>query len=131
MGKFIIHVCKKFSPEIREVLKKFPTLDFIINEFLPYCGRPALSENELDFKSEENDDSTHLVLGGVCLSKIQQQKNSNQIINSEPNCFYYFLNNELVDHYIMDGAYLITPSWLMNWRKQIELLNYQYLNNSL
>jgi signal transduction histidine kinase len=107
---------QKFCNRNQRSFKKNSTLDFTIKEFPSYCGRPALSENEL----EENDDLVHLVLGGICLSKIQQQKNSNRIINSEPNCFYYFLNSELVDHYIMDGAYLITPSWLMNWRQHIE-----------
>jgi|GEM_PF-2032030 len=120
MQKITIHVCENFASEIEEIFKKFTELDFTIKKFPSYCGRPILSEDNLDFKSEENDDLVHLVLGGICLSKITQQKNSKRIFINESNCFYLLLNKELVDHYISDGAYLITPSWLTNWRRQIE-----------
>jgi len=35
-------------------------------------------------------------------------------------CFHLFADNNEIDSYIQDGAYLITPGWLSGWQKHVK-----------
>ena len=70
----------------------------------------------LSFKDEEQ---THII-GGLCLADLgfQLAGRPDVFVHRQDQCFYWYLNPELVDMYLAQGAYLFSPFWLTVWKAQ-------------
>lgn len=56
------------------------------------------------------------VIGAQCLPPFADHK-PGSVIHRLESCFYLLCNRTLVDELISCGAYLISPGWLLNWRR--------------
>jgi len=62
------------------------------------------------------------VLGGCCTANLDLQQWPDRTIKVHhvEQCFYLFMQPQLVNHYMAKGYHLITPGWLSGWKNQIE-----------
>jgi hypothetical protein len=60
------------------------------------------------------------LLGGSCLTGVELPRMPELEAVRGPTCFHLLANGELVDHWIRQGAHLVTPGWLANWRGELE-----------
>ncbi|MEA3373449.1 MAG: ATP-binding protein [Campylobacterota bacterium] len=113
MGKICLLVCKSFEKEIKAIAEAFSNIDILT--YQAKCNFPHIKEN---FDKELlNRYQKVAVIGGCTLDAASLPKNI-ELFKSE-NCFYMFAPKSLVDHHIKEGAYIITPGWLSNWKKYV------------
>lgn len=62
-----------------------------------------------------------VIIGGGCLCEDNStyENEANPFLLVPQLCFYLVAPMALVDNLIAEGAYLMTPGWLLNWRQQI------------
>jgi hypothetical protein len=62
------------------------------------------------------------LLGGGCLARFEPPPalGASLVVFREETCFQLLTSSSLVDHWIRDGAYLLTPGWLASWRERLE-----------
>jgi Protein of unknown function (DUF1638) len=118
-----IYVCDNFKEEILEVIKlsDFKDIESII--FPVRCGCPNSEEIRLSIISELSQEISkiRIFLGCSCLSKTDKSflsTNNIRYLNLE-NCFQMFFPKEIINSLMSEGAYLVTPGWLVNWRKKV------------
>ena len=60
-------------------------------------------------------------MGSCCLAELsnEQQKEHTSLLQHD-QCFYLCCNPSIVDHLQRQGAYLLTPGWLQNWRLHLQ-----------
>lgn len=111
MAKVCLLICKSYEKEIEIISKEFSDVD--IKTYNAKCNYPHIKEN---FDKELLEIYEKVILiGGCTIDKDNLPKNV-ELIKSE-NCFYMFSPKSLVDSYIKDGAYIMTPGWLANWKE--------------
>ncbi len=88
----------------------------------PVCAFPRLKPKAFELIQRIESESDDVLLIGSCCEEIQtcfkkgQNRNNPAII---PQCFYMVTNRTLVDNLIIQGAYVMTPGWLKNWRQKL------------
>jgi signal transduction histidine kinase len=120
-----IFICEHFK---EETLGVFSTGNFeqIVPVFIPSrCVRPISTKNQLTSIPDLNIVTIEekLLFGCACMNNADREFLHHQKIRNIPlvNCFHMFAPKEIIDQLISEGAYLMTPGWLSNWRKWIEL----------
>lgn len=119
-----LFICEHFKEETFGVLSSGDFQDVVPSFFPARCGRPLLKTNQLSTLPELNADirSDKLLCGCSCLSaadKLFLTQKKIQYLHLE-NCFQMFASKDLINSMIEEGAYLITPGWLSNWRVWVE-----------
>ncbi|MFC1556098.1 PAS domain S-box protein [candidate division KSB1 bacterium] len=120
--KLNILACRNFSREISKVLEADEFKDVILTLLSARCGHPPVSEDEIDSikKNSEPESDVH-ILGCCCLTGLPT--NNDPVyqldVSKLDQCFYMFSSKDIIDKYLIEGCYLITPGWLSQWRKQI------------
>ncbi len=64
-----------------------------------------------------------MLLGGGCIVGLEappDELKENCYYQQLNKCFDMFINKSLINLYVKQGAYLITPSWVRNWRERME-----------
>lgn len=120
-----VFVCHNFIAEVRAAIEAEGWPDVVALEFPARCGRPSLSWAELHRLIPENC-SGLLVLGRACLSNLGEPPASLppvRLVRHE-QCFHLVAEPQLVDEAIGAGAYLLTPSWLAEWPRQLQALGF-------
>jgi Protein of unknown function (DUF1638) len=59
------------------------------------------------------------LLGGSCLLGVELPKGPELEVARGPTCFHLLANRGLVDRWIDEGAHLLTPGWLADWRTEL------------
>lgn len=118
-----IYVCKYFADEVKAIVNDFDINDIVVKEFPANCGRPELSSKYFSISNNPIDDSKKGIIGSVCISE-SLVRAQYPVADQYNNCFYMLLNKELIDYYISNGAYIITPGWLNNWRDEIKKMGF-------
>ncbi len=113
----IIQVCENFRKEV-EVIVEHEKWNHLRFTFLPArCGIPQIRESEVVL--EEANET--VVIGGGCIHDLsQKQITDGQSFIYEDNCFYILTDKVIVDKYISENSYLLSPGWLCRWRTYIE-----------
>ncbi len=97
----------------------------VVDEFPSNCGHPPLSWEELRALIPQECEQV-VVLGRACMSALADPPSrfsATRIVRVE-QCFHLVAGQTLVNEAIASGAYLITPSWLADWRGQIQELGF-------
>ena len=118
--------CHGFQPEFEAAVRAEGWNDVVISGFPVRCGRPPLSWSEL--RALLPDRCTQVVLLGVtCLNGLEALPADFPAIRIIPRqqCFHLVAGGQLVNDLIANGAYLMTPSWLKDWRSRIQELGFQ------
>jgi len=123
--KFIFYICSNYKMEIEKILTEEDFGDVTCSFFPSTCGRPPLKLKQI-IKPELTETSAfNCIMGGICIKNnhetaAETQDRSGLSVRVADNCFYQFLNKEIVDSLIRAGSYLITPGWLKSWQYQIK-----------
>lgn len=118
--------CQGFQAEFTAAAQTECWDDVVVSGFPVNCGKPPLSWSEVRDLLPET--CTQLVLLGVaCLKGLEQPPAGfpkTRIIPRE-QCFHLVASEPLVNDSIANGSYLITPSWLKDWRARLNKLGFE------
>jgi len=115
-----ILVSQNFQKEVEAIaqLACFETVTFAI--YPANCGCPHIKADELNALIGNPDDYSNIhIIGGCCLAKLKSNAIKNCQLHKLEQCFSAITSKTLIDNYLQQGAYLITPGWLARWRQQI------------
>lgn len=118
--KICILVSNNLKKEVEAIneLEHFEAVTFII--YPARCGCPHIQADELAaLIGNPNDYSKIHVIGGCCLAKLEESSVKNCQLHQLEQCFSALTSKALIDSYLQQGAYLMTPGWLANWQLQI------------
>jgi len=125
--KLCILVCEHFKNELAAVIA-LEQLDNVKLATVPArCSRPPLGWNELERAFNDcGDCQTALVSGGCCITKLEAAPEKQHIfsLHKLELCAYMLAGKTVIDRYVSDGAYLVTPGWLADWRLHINNLGF-------
>ena len=119
--KIGILVSQNFQPEVDAIqeLEGFKAITFIT--YPARCGCPHIEADELASLIGNPDEYSKIhIIGEFSQAKLETNSADEncQLHQLEP-CFSAITSNALIDSYLQQGAYLITPGWLANWQLQI------------
>ncbi|KAF1079203.1 MAG: hypothetical protein GQF41_4506 [Candidatus Rifleibacterium amylolyticum] len=79
---------------------------------------------DISFLQEETN---QVVIGGGCLqgSDLHALKLSGNFVLAPSQCFYLIAPAPILDGYISEGAYLMTPGWLLHWDRHLRELGFE------
>ncbi len=122
MSSQVLAFCENYRKEIStlNLQERFPDVNLI---FLPInCGQPPADWKQFKKKipKDLHFDMLHIA-SSACMSGIPQE---HQKIFQQHNCILHqchhmLLNPCLVDFYVQQGYYLVTPGWLERWPQLI------------
>ena len=127
-NKLHILACAYFVRDVKAALALIDdNSDVEVISFPADCGRPQLSEEDVNtLVPETNDTIETLILGNVCIN--------NEINNPSPvssshyrhfeQCFHIICPPQLVNQYLAKGDYLLSPGWLSGWSKNVRKLGF-------
>ncbi|MFH0995047.1 MAG: response regulator [Pseudomonadota bacterium] len=118
MGKHVMLFCSHYRQEVLQVLASKPHPDIQTLFFQGNCGHPPLQWSAL--KAELLDpiecDSVDVV-SGCCIAGIESSGHDPNFNASRMvHCFNMIANPAMVDQFLTDGYYLVTPGWLNRWQ---------------
>ncbi|HJV25834.1 MAG TPA: ATP-binding protein [Aromatoleum sp.] len=124
-GKLCLFYCHTFHPEVAAAIAEEGWDDVVPVAFPARCGRPPLNWDELRPLLPDGSTQT-LVLGSACLHGLGAPPAGFQTarILSAKQCFHWVAGETLVDETISAGGYLMTLSWLADWRGRIRALGF-------
>jgi len=113
-------VCGYFKAETEKALT-LAGVEAEVVTFPSQCSHPPTDWHKI-FAEESSPDQTYIVLGGCCTTNLDTNLWPDKTIHLHhiEQCFYLFMQPEVVDHFIAKGYHLITPGWLSGWKNQIE-----------
>jgi signal transduction histidine kinase len=114
-------MCEHFRGEALAALDSanFPDVQPAFYE--PRCGRPPLKSDELLIPGDKEDRDA-LVLGSCCLSRLggfPGGRGWGRCVLTEL-CFQVLAPGCQLKLQIEDGAYLLSPGWLTDWRRHLD-----------
>jgi PAS domain S-box-containing protein len=112
-----VAVCQIYLSEVVTVIDLEHWDDVRVVAFPSRCGRPPLGKPELQ-ELVGDDVGEILVIGGACVCGLE--KSERPTCKQSLNCFALFHSRLLVEEFMAQGAYLVTPGWLEVWREKIE-----------
>ena len=123
--RLAILCCRNFVAEVGAgvTAEGWPDVDVI--DFPARCGRPPLGWDEIRALLSPDCDQV-LVLGRACLDSLGETPPGFPPLRRVPvrQCFHLIAGETLVDEAIGAGSYLVTPTWLADWRGQLQTLGF-------
>ena len=119
-SRVCILICSNFKPEARSILESEGLEDVTLKTFPAHHPCKVLARDELIDLTSGDYRRIH-VLGATCISGFggMDEIPDNITIHGTEQCFELFAGRELVDQLVREGAYLVTPGWLADWRNHI------------
>lgn len=120
-----IFCCRNFLAEVGAGVTAEGWSDVAVAAFPARCGRPPVSWEELR-PLLPPECSQVAILGRACLTGLGEPPADFPPTRILPvkQCFHLVAGEQLVDEAIAGGAYLITPTWLADWRGQLQALGF-------
>jgi hypothetical protein len=123
MPEVAVVVCQLLRREL-EALRAAGRLDAGL-ETLPHACDPTPSERDdivATLTRRSGRSPRALALGGGCLRGIElpDAEGERLALLVEPTCFELLAPPQLVQHLIAQGAHLVTPGWLAQWKQAME-----------
>jgi hypothetical protein len=120
--KLCLAVCHHFEREAAAVLDGFE--DVILAVFPSHCGRPPLQWAELNrlLPPVPGNCTQGIVIGSCCLANLKDpppELESWRLHRLEV-CQELLLNRSILQAYLREGSYLVTPGWLAHWEDQAD-----------
>jgi len=126
--KLGIVVCKNFAEEAEIIIKNNNIENVEIIAFASECAYGKIGQNELleAIKRCQETCNKIIIIGGTCCTNLNKIiiENEKCKIHRLENCFELLTNKDIISHLISDKAYLVTPVWLRNWKRNIEILGF-------
>lgn len=121
INKLCILVCEYLKKEAAAVIREEGFDNVIAATFPARCGRPPVKWEDLDQVVRGRADCKRIhVLGGCCITGLSSGQGQNITVTKPGQCFYMLCGREIIDGYLGQGAYLLTPGWARCWRHRVE-----------
>ena len=123
MSSQVFVFCENYRKEIEylDLPAKYPDVEVVF--FRSRCGLPPEDWQQVrpDVTQGLPFNTLHIASGG-CIGGVPEEyrklfKQHNCILNQ---CHHMIVSANLVDFYMAQGYYLITPGWLEHWRERVE-----------
>jgi len=116
-------VCENFAREAREIISSESFDDVLLKVLSARCTKPIRPEvvsERVQSCVKESSDVT--ILGGTCIAGLLYLSGAHKYcrLHHSDLCFSFLVNRSILDRFLQEGAYLMTPGWLSRWRKYIE-----------
>jgi len=121
--KICILVCEHYQQEAQAIIEAEQFDEVAVAAYPARCGYPPVQWDELaSVIGAPGGYQQIYIIGGCCLAKLGHapQELKRCRLHRMDNCFYLFASRSLVDSYLQQGAYLITPGWLARWQTWID-----------
>ncbi len=118
--------CHNFQREVSAAVSAEGWTDVAVVAFPARCGRPPLAWEELR-RLLPTECAQVLVVGRACLGTLGEAPAGFPPLRllRQQQCFHIVASPALVDQAIADGAYLLTPAWLVDWRGRLAEMGFQ------
>jgi hypothetical protein len=117
-------ICSSFAKELEFVIKKL-NLPHIETRIVPSTCGNANNEECIYFKKrttefEQKVEYSNILMSQSCVGceNIKSRKDNGNHVFS-PFCLEHFVPAQLLNHYIENKYYIITPGWLLQWKHTI------------
>lgn len=118
-AKLCILACHNLWGELCTALAAEDWPEVVGGCFPAHCGRPPLSWDELRPLIPDGCTLTRLI-GGACLAGLGEVPSDLPMVRKLPmECFHAVADPMLVAEALAEGAYLVTPGWLADWRGRL------------
>jgi signal transduction histidine kinase len=119
-AKLCLLGCHNFQREVAAAIAAEGWPDVAAAEFPARCGRPPVAWTELR-SLLPTDCSDVLIMGRACLHGLGEPPAEWPPVRllRVQQCFHLVAGRTMVDEAVGRGAYLITPSWLADWRGKL------------
>ncbi len=114
-------VCGHFLAEAEAVCQTTELQRVRVDSVPSRCGRPCLSWAELEAKRQRPDEPL-VVFGGLCLGALDEAeaRSRGMVLHRTENCQEMLLNVRMLQAFLSQGAYVLTPGWVAHWRAHLE-----------
>jgi hypothetical protein len=114
-------ICDNFEREVSAIIEGRGFKDIKVLTFPAVCYGSKQKKKELaEFIPAGSNKCRHIALiEGQCAKGLSDNKVLLKL-NRPKQCFYMFVNKTIIDRYLKEKAYLLTPGFLDNWRKCIK-----------
>ncbi len=117
-------VCDFFKCEVESVLTSEGFDDVEVFSYPARCGLPPLSKEEIgSLTASLKETDTTCVLGGRSCTKalpVSTEEAKGYFLHRLDQCSYMLAGKSLIDNYLKEGCYLLTPGWLSQWKAHIK-----------
>jgi len=93
--------------------------DIQLSTYPSFCERPKKDVNWKQLITKEVEQELDVVLVGACFLSTPPPAVEHLKIFKTDQCFHFIAGQSFTDHYMQQGAYLLTPGWLENWPRRI------------
>lgn len=123
MSSQVFVFCENYKKEIEylDLPAKYPDVKVVF--FRARCGLPPQDWQQVSINMTKDLQFNALhIASGACIGGVPEEhrklfKQHNCILNE---CHHMIVAANLVDFYMQQGYYLITPGWLEHWRQRVE-----------
>lgn len=120
--KLLLVVCDHYAAELRAVVSADAYPEVEVRAFRSTCHTPGPNWKDIiDAIGTGAETMAVNVLGGHCLWSIAATppELASVIFHRKPQCFELVAGPSLVAHFQREGAFLVTPGWLADWRRKM------------
>jgi diguanylate cyclase (GGDEF)-like protein len=118
-GKIAILLCDHYHREAEAIIAMEGFEEAVVAAYPARCNRPPFLPEELDatLLSLGDCEQVDLFGGACCLANIEDPTDGppHLRIHRLPQCFSMIAAQEIINGFLLQGAYLVTPGWLANW----------------
>jgi len=118
--KLHLFICENFRAETKAVLDSGEYEDVMVSFFPTRCGHPSMAKQSLSQLPELNQVSldAKMVCGCSCLTPGDRRflDDRDVVYLDQATCFEMFAPPDMIQGYLNEGSYLVTPGWLPDWQ---------------
>lgn len=121
--KLCLLVCSNYLRDVEAALQAEGLDDVTVHAYPPACGDPAAAPGVWRLLEEQQRAGRQVCLLGACFApaaEIARHLPPGCRLRRFDQCFSLLTTPALIDRYQADGAHLVSPGWLANWRARLE-----------
>jgi len=123
-NKLCLLICENYKREAAAIIKGRGFADVTVLTFPAVCCSPRDEKKAIsDFIPAVKNKCGHIAfIGSKCARRFKPlpDKNVQLRLKQPEQCFYMFINKKIIDRYLKEKAYLLTPGFLEKWRNCIK-----------
>ncbi len=123
MDKLCMLVCPFIKREVATALKLEGFNEIAVVTFPPKCHGAQLEWADIAQTLPSGVDYSQIVVvGSYCLAGLQNPAKGLEgcHIHQLAQCFSLLTNQDIINGYLKEGTYLLTPGWLVSWRTRVD-----------
>lgn len=124
MDKLEIFICENLYQEYKLVLKQEKMDDVKLIKFPSLCDHKGKKSKIKEIFSKASKNKSILICSKLCDSLKLVDKENKMIELTSNFCFSHLICDEFIDHLISQKSYIISTSWLKNWKKHLKEMGF-------